>query len=101
MVLTKLKLIALHRNVIAIGSCSLVSLIFVAWVVYVNFLAPVQVKSVYRPVPTVTPKDYYDFLVNPEDYYAGKCLIVSQFAAPEAYEAHPGIKQCEFKRSGK
>lgn len=62
--------------------------------------APSQPKPApaYSPVPTVTVTDYYYFLENPEDYYAGKCLIVSESAAPEAYAAHPGIQQCKFKK---
>ena len=94
MVLTKL---IMNRNVIAIGSCTLIALVFVAWVVYVNYFAPKPVAPVLAPTPAVTVTDYYYFLENPEDYYAGKCAIVSESAAPDFYAAHPGMVQCKFK----
>jgi len=84
------------RGTIAIATCLIIGVLVIAfslWVVY----GPKAVAPSYQPVPTVTPQDYYYYLVNPQDYYDGKCLIVSQGAAPEAYAAHPGIKQCEFK----
>lgn len=77
--------------------CCIIAALWVSWVVYDNYFKPKEAPAVIRVVPTVTPTDYYYFLENPADYYAGRCAIAPKEAIPEYYAAHPGMVQCRFK----
>ena len=91
----------LKRGILAIGLCIGGALLIASFGVWLAFLQPAPAPNPVRAVPTVTVTDYYYFLENPEDYYAGKCAIASESAAPDFYAAHPGMVQCKFKKQAK
>jgi hypothetical protein len=85
------------RAIAIATAIAIVIILIFLWLAWWN--KPTRPAPVYQPVPTVTAApDYYSFLENPEDYYAGRCAIASQDAAPDWYAAHPGLGRCQFKK---